>query len=67
MHVVLVRRGQVLASLDDLFAIRRLQFVEERMPAYTNLISGPSRTADIEHTLVTGVHGPGDVHMILME
>ena len=67
VHVVLVRRGQVLASLDDLFAIRRLQFVEERMPAYTNLISGPSRTADIEHTLVTGVHGPGDVHMILME
>ena len=66
VHVAVVEKGQVLPSLDELFTLRRQDFLEGNLGSYMNLITGPSRSADIEYTLVTGVHGPGDVHMVLI-
>ncbi|HAC20257.1 MAG TPA: hypothetical protein DCF78_16965 [Dehalococcoidia bacterium] len=66
IHIAIVQRGQVLPTLDELFTIRRRDFLDGNLGSYMNLISGPSRSADIEYTLVTGVHGPGEVHMILV-
>lgn len=66
VHVAVVTKGQVLPSLDELFVLRQKDSKEEAMPAYTNLISGPSRSADIEYKLITGVHGPGEVHLVLV-
>ena len=66
VHVAVVRRGQVLPGLDELFALQRLDHIEGDLGSYLNIITGPSRSADIEHTLVTGVHGPGEVHMVLL-
>ena len=66
VHIAIVNRGQVLPSLDELFTMRRRDFLDGKLGSYMNLISGPSRSADIEYTLVTGVHGPGEVHMILV-
>ena len=67
VYVAVVRRGQVLPSLDELFTLRRRDFLGGAAGGYMNLITGPSRTADIEYTLVTGVHGPGEVHMVLVQ
>ena len=66
VHIALVERGQVLPSLDELFTLRRRDFGNGDLGSYMNLITGPSRTADIEYKLVTGVHGPGEVHMVLI-
>ena len=65
-HVAVVEKGQVLPSLDELFTLRRREFLHENLGSYMNLITGPSRSADIEYQLITGVNGPGEVHMILV-
>ena len=66
VHIAVVESGQVLPSLDELFTLRRQDFIDGDLGSYMNLISGPSRSADIEYQLVTGVHGPGEVHMVLL-
>ena len=66
VHVAVVERGQVLPSLGELFTLRRRDFFQGDLRSYMNIISGPSRSADIEQTLVKGVHGPGEVHMVLL-
>ncbi len=67
VHVAVVERGQVLPSLDELFTLRRHAHVEGRRLGYMNIVTGPSRSADIEQTIVKGVHGPGNVHMLLVD
>jgi len=67
-YVALVEPEQVLESLDDLLAVRRLEYLRGRGTQATamHIVSGPSRSADIEQTLTIGVHGPGRVYMVLI-
>jgi len=67
VHVAVVERGSVVPSLDELFTLLRQDYGEQDWASYVNIISGPSRSADIEYTLVTGVHGPGEVHLVLLD
>jgi L-lactate dehydrogenase complex protein LldG len=66
IHVVLAYTSQLVADLKDAFSKVRKKY-ESRMPSMVTLITGPSRTADIEKTLVVGVHGPKELYVFLVE
>jgi L-lactate dehydrogenase complex protein LldG len=60
VHYVLVRRDQFVKTLDDWLA-----YLQPRLGSQAVLITGPSRSADIEQILTIGVHGPGKVYAVL--
>jgi L-lactate utilization protein LutC len=62
-HICVVDRRQVVAGLHELFDGDVLADVGSLLA----LQSGPSRSADIEKVLILGVHGPGNVHLVLVE
>jgi L-lactate dehydrogenase complex protein LldG len=64
VHIAILRPEQILRGLDDLFALLP---ADDRLSSAVTLITGPSRTADIELTLVVGVHGPQQLHVILAD
>jgi L-lactate utilization protein LutB len=65
VHIAVAQRRQLLPDLFDLFAV--LGARGEDLPAGLTIITGPSKTGDIELRLVTGVHGPGEVHVVVID
>ncbi|MFO1305183.1 MAG: lactate utilization protein [Burkholderiales bacterium] len=63
-HFAVVRADRIVAGMEEAFALVRTE--RPAMPRGLHLVSGPSRTGDIEQTIVLGAHGPYRVHILLV-
>ncbi len=61
IHIAVLRASDIVENLEKVLAIHKV----ETYPSVV-LVSGPSRTADIEMTLTIGVHGPGELHVFVV-
>ncbi len=64
-YLAVIEPGQIVPDLFDLF--ERLEREKHDLPSNVSLVTGPSKTGDIELKLTTGVHGPGNVHVLVVE
>lgn len=65
-HIVVVDAEDITGDLETAFAKLRKKHGKGRMPRAVNLISGPSRSGDVEQKLVLGAHGPRALHLIVV-
>jgi L-lactate dehydrogenase complex protein LldG len=63
-HIAIVPASRIVRAMEDGWDLLRKEHVS--LPRQVNFVSGPSRTADIEMTLVMGAHGPFGVHVIIV-
>ena len=64
-HMVLVKASDIVGSYEEAWDRLRKIYGERTLPRTVNMISGPSRTADIEQTIVRGAHGPRRLYVLI--
>jgi L-lactate dehydrogenase complex protein LldG len=64
VHIVIAGIAQLVESLDDAYSLI-LEKYRDEIPSFISVITGPSRTADIEKTLILGAHGPGQLYVFV--
>ena len=65
-HIVIVEASDLVGATEEVWPKVRARFGRGQMPRTVNFVSGPSRTADIAGTLVTGAHGPRRLCVIVV-
>lgn len=63
-HIAIVAASRIVRAMEDGWDLLRRE--RRELPRQVAFVSGPSRTADIEMTLVLGIHGPYRVHIVLL-
>jgi L-lactate dehydrogenase complex protein LldG len=66
-HIVVIGAKDIVADFESVFAKLRARYGERQLPRVVNMITGPSRSADIEQTLILGAHGPRRLHVIICD
>jgi L-lactate dehydrogenase complex protein LldG len=64
-YLAIIEPSQIVPDLFDLF--ERIGELPSDLPSNISLVTGPSKTGDIELKLTTGVHGPGNVNVVVVE
>jgi L-lactate dehydrogenase complex protein LldG len=64
-HLIVLPAGHIVRHFEDAWTL--LRALPGGLPRATNIISGPSRTGDVELTIQLGAHGPRSVHVLLVE
>jgi len=65
-HIVVLEREAIEADFESVFAKLRSAYGKGGAPRTLNFITGPSRSADIEQTLLLGAHGPRRLHVVIV-
>ncbi len=67
VHICIAFTKQVVYDIKDALQMMKDKYGNNHLPSLITFATGPSRTADIEKTLVVGVHGPKEVYLFLIE
>ena len=65
-HIVVVNAAEITGDMETMLDMLRDSFGKGAMPRTVNFVTGPSRSADIEQTLLLGAHGPRALHIIIV-
>lgn len=66
-HIVVIKAADIRGDMESVWAMVRETQGKGEMPRALNLITGPSRSGDIEQTILLGAHGPRALHVIVVE
>lgn len=66
VHIIIAQTSQLVTEIEEAF-IKLEEKYKNNFPSMVSLITGPSRTADIEKTLVLGAHGPKELYVFLVD
>lgn len=65
-HIVVVEAGDIVGEAEAVFDRLRDRYGKGVMPRTVNMVTGPSRSGDIEQTILLGAHGPRSLHIIVV-